>query len=279
MKQRFPGVLLAIVDLISIRPALATESLPLWEVGLGAGLVSFPAYRGSDQQHTRALPVPYLAYRGDFIRADRDGIRGVFFDSDRVEINVSLSASLPVDSNGNRARRGMSDLRPTVEIGPSFAVGLWKSSDQRARVDLRMPVRAALGIGGGIRHIGTVFAPSLNLDVRNAFGRRNWNLGFLAGPIYGDARFHRHFYSVDVADALPDRPHYRINAGYGGAQLVAALSKRFERFWVGGFVRYDDLHGAVFEDSPLVRRKNAWAAGIGIAWIVGQSSRKVPVGD
>jgi outer membrane scaffolding protein for murein synthesis (MipA/OmpV family) len=36
------------------------EEKPLWEIGLGVGVVSFPDYRGSRHQRTIGLPVPYL---------------------------------------------------------------------------------------------------------------------------------------------------------------------------------------------------------------------------
>ena len=55
------------------------------------------------------------------------------------------------------------------------------------------------------------------------------------------------------------------------------VTKRFDRYWVGGFVRTDTLDGATFEDSPLVRRKSYVAAGIGVAWVFGQSGRMVDV--
>jgi hypothetical protein len=58
-----------------------------------------------------------------------------------------------------------------------------------------------------------------------------------------------------------------------------SLSKRFPRYWVGAFVRYDTLSGASFADSPLVRSNSYWAAGIGIAWMIGKSSRMVDVPD
>jgi hypothetical protein len=58
-----------------------------------------------------------------------------------------------------------------------------------------------------------------------------------------------------------------------------SLSKRFPRYWVGMFARYDWLGGAVFESSPLVRRQSYWLGGIGIAWLIGQSSRMVDAGD
>ncbi len=264
---------------VATAAAQAAEEMPLWEVGVGVGAVSFPDYRGSSRQRTHALPVPYLIYRGEFLKADRDGIRGVFFDSERVELNLSLAASLPVDSSGNGARRGMPDLKPTIEVGPSLEFNLWRSADQLARVDLRLPLRAAFTVHGGMQHVGMVFTPFINLDVKDPLGYHGWNLGMLTGPIYADARQHRYFYDVDPRYAQPGRPAYRASGGYSGTQFIMALSKRYDRFWIGSFVRYDTLRGAAFVDSPLVEKKSAWAAGVGIAWVLGESSRMVTVDD
>ncbi len=55
------------------------ELKPLWEAGLGIGAVTFPDYRGSDRTQTYMLPVPYFVYRGEFLKADRNGLRGLFF--------------------------------------------------------------------------------------------------------------------------------------------------------------------------------------------------------
>lgn len=259
--------------------AAGAADAPLWEVGLGVGAVSFPDYRGSDRQRVHAVPVPYVVYRGEFLKADREGVRGVFFDSDRVEINVSLGASVPVDSDGNDARRGMPDLDPTVEIGPSVDVTLWRSADERAKLDLRLPLRWATTVSGEFRDVGMVFSPRINLDVRDPFGYSGWNLGLLTGPIYADERNHAYFYDVAPRYATATRPAYEADGGYSGTQFIGALSKRYPGYWVGAFVRYDTLSGAAFEDSPLVKRDNAWAAGFGIAWMLGQSSQRVPIDD
>jgi hypothetical protein len=58
-----------------------------------------------------------------------------------------------------------------------------------------------------------------------------------------------------------------------------ALSKRFPGYWVGGFLRYDTLAGAVFDDSPLVRKRSAVSAGLAVTWVFGQSSRMVDASE
>jgi hypothetical protein len=72
------------------------EELPLWEAGLGFTGLSLPDYRGSDQQRFYVLPFPYLVYRGDFLRLDSNGLSGWLFHSDRVHLNLSADAAVPV---------------------------------------------------------------------------------------------------------------------------------------------------------------------------------------
>lgn len=257
-------------------PAAAREE-PLWEAGMGVAALHFPEYRGSSRSRTYALPSPYFVYRGDIFKADRHGMRGLFFKSDRVDLNMSIGASLPVDSSDNPLREGMPDLKPSFELGPSLEVLMWRSADRRAKVELRFPVRGAITVESDPRFVGTQFFPHANIDVAGPFGQAGWNLGMLAGPVFTDSRYNRHYYGVSREHATPTRREYQPGAGYAGMQFIAALSKRFPRFWVGGFVRYDTLRSAEFAASPLVDSKRYLAGGFGISWIFAESSRLVPV--
>jgi outer membrane scaffolding protein for murein synthesis (MipA/OmpV family) len=263
---------------LSCSPALAqTRGEPLWEAGLGVAGLYFPHYRGSDQSRGYALPAPYFVYRGEFLKADRHGLRGIFFKTDRIDLNLSVGASLPVYSDDNRAREGMSDLKPSVELGPSLDITAWRSADLRTKLDVRLPLRGAVTVESDPRFIGGQFFPHLNLDVQDPAGFGGWNLGLLAGPVFTDARYNRYFYDVARADATPARAAYESpGGGYAGMQFLVALSKRFPKFWVGGFARYDTLRGAEFEDSPLVTSKRYFATGMGISWILGESKQRVP---
>ncbi len=257
----------------------AAEDKPLWEIGAGAAALSFPAYRGSDQTNNFVMPVPYFTYHGDFLKADRHGVRGQIFDTDRLDLTVSAALSPPASSKDINARSGMPDLDPTFEIGPQLDVTLWRS-DSRARfVKLLMPLRAAFTVDSSPKDIGWVFHPKLNMDITDLPGLNGWNLGLLAGPLFGDKRQHAYFYSVAPQYATAARPAYEARAGYAGMQYLASVSKRFPSFWVGAFLRYDNLSGSTFEDSPLVRDKNYVAGGIAISWILGESSTRVKVDD
>ncbi len=273
------ALLAAAFPVLAMPGFCAASDAPLWEAGMGVAAVHFPDYRGSSRSRTYGLPAPYLVYRGDFFKADRHGLRGVFLRTERFDLNMSIGASLPVDSSDNPAREGMPDLEPSFELGPSLDITLWRSADREARVDIRLPVRGAISVESSPRFIGTQFFPHANIDIRSPFGHTGWNLGLLAGPVFTDSRYNRHYYAVAPQFATADRPAYSPGSGYAGVQFIAALSKRFPRFWVGGFARYDTLSGAAFEDSPLVTSKRYLAGGIGISWIFAESKTRVPALD
>ena len=252
----------------------AAEERPLWELGLGIGGFALPDYRGSDQARGYVLPIPYAVYRGKFLKADRKGVRGELFESERLDLNISLAASLPVDSSENDARRGMPDLKPSLEIGPSLEIALWRGEND-SLLELRLPVRAAFTLESSPQGLGWVATPNLNLDLRGRGALQGWRFGFLAGPVFGDRTQHQYFYGVAPQFATALRPAYEARGGYAGMQFIAAVSKRFPKFWVGAFLRADTLSGAVFEDSPLVRRRSYVAGGAGISWILGESTTRV----
>jgi outer membrane scaffolding protein for murein synthesis (MipA/OmpV family) len=253
------------------------KEAPLWEFGLGAGAIAFQDYRGSDTTHAYPLPVPYIVYNGKFLKADRDGVRGTLLNQNWLEINLSFNLTTPV--RNDRERSGMPDLRSTVEMGPSFDFHLFRSGNHRVKLDLRMPLRAAATVESSPRIIGWTFSPRLNLDLKDPFGLPGWNLGLLAGPLFADRRYHDYFYSVAPQFATASRPEFSAAGGYAGTQTLAALSKRYPKFWVGAYMRYDTLAGAAFVDSPLVQRKSYWTGGFGFAWMIRKSSQVVEIPD
>jgi outer membrane scaffolding protein for murein synthesis (MipA/OmpV family) len=257
-------------------PSHAKEE-PLWEFGLGLGAIAFEDYRGSDTVHAYPVPVPYVIYNGKFLKADREGVRGTLFNQDKFEINLSVNLTTPVRNDSERS--GMPDLKSTVELGPSFDIHLFRSEDARFKLDLRMPLRAAATIEGSPQVIGWTFTPRFNLDIADLKGLKGWNLGFLAGPLFADRRYNQYFYSVASQYATLSRPEYQASGGYAGTQSIAALSKRYPKFWAGAYMRYDTLAGAVFVDSPLVQRRSYWSAGFGFAWMLRRSSSMVEVPD
>jgi outer membrane scaffolding protein for murein synthesis (MipA/OmpV family) len=268
----FAGTLL-FLGLVTAR----AEPLPQWEFGLGATAFTLPDYRGSDERRGYLFPLPYFVYRGDKVRVDRQGLRGIFFESDRVEFDFSLNVTPPVDSSQNRARQGMPDLDPTLEIGPLVKITLWRDRAAGEQLDLRLPARYVIATDFSHAHnAGWVFNPNLALNLRPDLSGR-WNLGMTSGPIFATSKYHEYYYGVDPQFATPQRPAYEARGGYSGWMGLVSLSRRYQKLWIGAFARYDALRGAVFEDSPLVRRNSSWMAGIGAAWIFAESERRVEV--
>jgi MipA family protein len=252
-----------------------TKQEPLWLFGLGIGAAAFQDYPGSDTSRVYPVPVGYVVYNGRFLKADKNGVRGLLLNEKSVERNVSAGISAPV--RNDTARYGMPELRPTIQLGPSVDFHLIRSNTGRVKLDLNLPARAAFTITGSPRDIGWVFEPRLILRLRDAFGMQGWEADLGSGPMFADKRYHDYFYSVAPQYATAVRPAYEATGGYSGTQFGITLTKRFPRFWFGAYLHYESLGGAVFRDSPLVQRDYDWSAGLGIAWFLGKSKRLVEV--
>ena len=51
---------LAATSLLCFSATLIAADKPLWELGMGVGGLSMPAYRGADQHRDWLFPVPYF---------------------------------------------------------------------------------------------------------------------------------------------------------------------------------------------------------------------------
>jgi len=253
------------------------EELPRWELGVGLGALSLPDYRGSDESSHRGVPLPYFVYRLEWLTADREGLRADFYKSDAFEVTLSFSGFAPFFSDDNTAREGMPDLNYMVELGPSLDVRLWRSAGGDHRLGLVLPVRAAVELEGGVHYQGWTFTPRLAWSYRPS-NHSDWNLIVQAGLMYGSQRYNQYFYSVDDQYATASRPAYQATSGYAGAMAQVALSRRFGDFRIIGFLRGDNLDGATFEDSPLVKTRNNVTAGFFLTWTFMQSEDRVQSG-
>lgn len=273
MRFRY-GILAALIFFSVLFPGVAIcEEKPLWEIGVGLGLLQMPDYRGSDDNRLYLLPYPYLVYRGDILKIDEQRISGQIFKTDRILLDFSGFGSVPVKSSNNDARNGMEDLDPTFELGPALKIKLWENKEDKFKLSLSLPVRAFFSTDfSSVRHEGWVFSPRINLVKDDLISGTGLNMGISAGPMFADSGYHAYFYTVEPQYATAIRPAYSAGGGYSGSTLTVGLSKAYKQFIFSAFASADFLQGAVFEDSPLVKRETSIMSGISVSWILFKSA-------
>lgn len=253
------------------------QSLPQWEVGAGMIGLHVPHYRGADEAKTYIIPYPYLIYRGERFSLDEKGVKSWLFQSEYVELDFSLAAGLPVSSEENSARSGMPRLNPTVEFGPSIEIALWRAKKAKRSLWLNLPLRAMYSLDfPNLPYEGWIFAPYIQLNLAH-YNHDYWQSSLSFGPMYASADYHQHYYGIDPAYATFTRPTYAGETGYSGSRLIISLRKQFGNVLLVAFSRYDNLNGASFEQSALVKNKNYQVVGVTLSWIFKKSSKRTHV--
>jgi len=273
----YRGLIVALILLgFLLPPSAFCAEKPLWELGAGVALLRMPDYRGSDESRLYLLPYPYIIYRGDILRVDRERISGRIFKTDRLLLDVSIHGSVPVDSSKNSARSGMPDLDPTFEIGPSLNIKLLENKQDRYKLNLTLPVRAVFSTDfSSVSRQGWVVNPKLNFEKDDIIPETGLNLGISAGPMFANSDYHSYYYTVEPVYATASRPSYSAGGGYSGSAITVGLNKGFKQLLFNAFVSMDFLQGSVYEDSPLVKTKNSVMCGLTVSWIFLKSEKLV----
>ena len=260
-------------------PGTAQQGLPLWEVGVIGLAVSQQAYPGSSQRIDRALPLPYLVYRGALLRADRDGVGLRAIRTPTLEVDVGVAASLGASSDDINARRGMPKLGTLVEFGPRLKWKLLDDVDGRGssvgdgRLRAEFALRGVFDLSDGLRSRGATFEPKLVYEESTA-GVWRWSTS--ASAVFGNRRLADTFYGVAPQYATADRPAYAADSGLiawrFGANASRPLTPNLRLFT---FVRLDALAGAANNASPLVERRRGTTAGVTLLYTFARSSTLV----
>lgn len=236
------------------------DPLPLWELGLGAGALHQPYYVGSKENRTFAFPVPVPVYRGSVFKSDDDGMRAELIKDKRFKLDLSLDFNLAVDSDKVDLRNGMDDIGSLLQIGPSLQFKL--GGNDNSEWLLNLPVRANLEFDDGVEGAGYTFAPNITYFNRFDWRGKPWRAGVALGPQFGSKDYQNTYYGVAPEFARPDRPEFSADSGYSGSRLLLSLrSKDKDRLWVW-FLRYENISGASFEDSPLVETNDGLSVGV-----------------
>ena len=245
---------------------------PLWEIGLAGAVISTPHYVGSDQRYTLPLAVPYFIYRGEFLRADRDGVRGRFLETNGLSLDLDFSFGLPVRNN-NDARRGMPPLHLTGQVGPQLN---WVITDRdEDKLSLHLPIRVAVDTSQTF--LGWVTEPSLRYERYDIFPELDKvMLRFEGGLLYASQRYNHNYYGVDPIYATANRPAYTARKGLHSYFLDTALRYKYdEDLSVGVVLKMRTLAPGVNANSPLVRKKLYLSTGIGFVWSFSSSEETV----
>jgi len=242
---------------------------PLWELGLGGGVISTPTYPGADDRETRVLAIPTLIYRGKILRADQSGIGARLFRSENAELDVGLAASLPAKSDDVDARAGMTDLGALGEFGPRLKLRLARF-DAHSGLRAELPLRAVFEVRSGVRHQGYTFEPRLVYERRSADGK--WLFDTQLSSVVGDGKINRYLYEVAPRYATAERPAYAAKSGLILVRLGAFAARQVNPdLRVFGYLRVENYGVGANDDSPLHRKNNGVSGGIGLSWALWRS--------
>jgi outer membrane scaffolding protein for murein synthesis (MipA/OmpV family) len=249
--------------------------LPLWEVGVIAGAVSTPAYPASNERNQRALALPFFVYRGEVLRADRNGVGARLLHTERVEFDIGFAASLPASSNDVALRQGMPDLGTLIEFGPRLKVELAEPAPGQ-RLSFELPLRAVLEFNGGVRQVGYALEPKLSYAWQQ---RGDWRLRSSISLTLGDQQLNRYFYEVPAAYATANRPAFDAQAGLIGSRLgIDAIKRVGPDVNLFAFARYDWHDGASNRSSPLFAQSQGSSVGLALTWTLGRSEARADPG-
>ncbi|MES1982445.1 MAG: MipA/OmpV family protein [Pseudomonadota bacterium] len=257
---------------LEVIPELNTPRLPLWEAGVfGVGMAQ-TAYPGADQRVNRVLLLPYVLYRGAYLRTDQGTISVRAIKNPRTEVDVGFAASLGSNSSAIEARRGMADIGTLVEMGPRLRINLGDIESGRSTSRILLPLRGVFDLNDRLHGRGIAFEPQW---VREQRLTERWLITTNLGALFGDAKLGDTFYGVAQDEATPARPSYQARGGLialrSGVMVSHPLTADVK---LVTFVQLESVAGAANRDSPLVRRNSGWTAGVGLSWIFARSDRR-----
>lgn len=279
MNQAVAGLLAGVVLMSIAATAARAAERPLWELAAGGGVVSLPHYRGAAENRVLPVPLLYPVYRGDVLKVDEEGVHGLLLDSERVKLDFSMDGTVPTAGEDIEVREGMPSLDATFQLGPSLTVDVWNDSESRDGLILTLPLRGVITVDTSPEYIGLAASPKMTYFRDVQVMDRYWRISLTGGAEFGSSKLHDYFYTVDPEFETANRPSFRADSGYAGTRFTLGVQSRRGNSWIGAFVRYDNVSGAAFEDSPLVRQTGNVSAGIVFAWFIARSKRMVTVPD
>lgn len=263
--SKFYGISM-LLFLALIMPGSVHADKSQWELGIVLAVLDIPFYPGSSQSKTYLVPVPHILYRSEKFEVD-NGLQATFLKTQKVRIDLSADFGVPVNSQESTTRQGMPDLDLVIQIGPSVEITLAGGRFKPSHTRLEFPVRAAVTTDfGSAQHVGWIFEPRLTYETR-----RPEKTGFaylLSGGLrFATEDYNDYYYGVDPAFATANRPAFDGEQGYSGLFIDGIANWRTDNLIYFAFVRYQNLTGATFENSPLVEQNDYFFVGAGLTWV------------
>lgn len=252
--------------------SLLADDKPRWELGVGVASLVQPDYLGSNEDTVYASPFPFFVYRTPNYSVNRSGVVGRLFGMDNITAGLSFGVSLPVDSEDNSARRGMSDLDPTFEIGPALTFRLFEHN--HSAIDFQLPARAAVNFRSG-DYEGVTTSPRMIFRQEMS----GFKTSLSGGLLFSNRKFHERLYSVNAFEATDQRAVYNADGGFSGARFGFSLSKRTPDYLAAFYANYTDFGDAINRNSPLLTARRSWSFGFMATWIFDRSETLVGVSE
>ncbi len=268
--RRLPCLLVTVLGLPFTAVAQDRAALPLWEVGLFSGAVSQQAYPGAQEQVNRALALPWLVYRGEFLRADRNTLGLRAFKTPELELDIGVAGAFGSSADDIDARRGMPDLGTLVEFGPRLTWKLGEAAGGRWRAEL--PLRGVFDLSDGGAQRGVAFEPELQFERQASNG---WRYSTSASAIFANRKLADTFYGVAPRYATATRPAYQAESGLVAWRLSVGATRKLGTDWtLFTFARVQTVAGSANKASPLVRQTTGASVGLGVSYTWKQSERR-----
>ncbi len=219
-----------------------------WSVGLGAGAIVSPDFRGSSSTRVRPIPALTIRHGRDFALS---GLEASYTPLRSGPWTAGAQARFRFgqrESDNSVALRGLGGVSPSVELGGFVGYG-------RGPVTLKASVAqdVASGHGGQVAALAAAYTVALRRTSAEP-------VLFSAGPsvTWASGKFNRSYYGVDAGQSVrsglaPYRPGSGLESVGLSASLIAPLSRRVTFVAIAG---YDRLAGKA-ADSPRVRERGA----------------------
>ncbi len=244
------------------------EVVPLWAIDMNLIVISVDAYPGSDFRRTFGAPVPNFRLNSPYLQSSGGGVNARLFNSDKLDLGLTLSASLPTKNKHLEVReeRNLPDLDPTVEVGLGLKYLPYKSKTWELKS--QFPVRKATGIGLQDQDelwrihkpldLGWTFSPRVTLTRFFEIEDVKHEIDFEVGSKYATQQNMNFFYGVPEGFNLADEDPFIAEEGLVNHWVELGWVRKRGKWRFSVSAEYIDLHDAENVLSPLVERKDSW---------------------